>query len=146
MGEVFLNLLILALVVPFSNQATKAKQSEAKTYIGAMNRAQQAYYLENNKFSSEISDLGIGINDETENYQYQVNNDGNPKKTVATARAKNDSLRSYTGAVFIIKSPDGFDTTTAVICQTNQPSQIPPGTPELIGDEIQCSSGSSKLY
>ena len=59
-------------------------QSEAKTYIGSMNRAQQAYYLENGDFATEarmitiadadeaLSVLGLGITPNTENYSYAI--------------------------------------------------------------------------
>jgi type II secretion system protein G len=51
--------ILAAIALPsFLNQANKAKQSEAKTYVGSMNRGQQAYFLENDTFvgddSSEI--------------------------------------------------------------------------------------------
>jgi len=38
--------ILAAIALPsFLNQAAKARQSEAKTYVGSANRAQQAYYL-----------------------------------------------------------------------------------------------------
>lgn len=49
-------------------QANKAKESEAKQYVGAMNRAQQAFFLENNQFGSDLDKLGLGIKSNTENY------------------------------------------------------------------------------
>jgi type IV pilus assembly protein PilA len=64
--------ILSAIALPsFLSQANKAKQSEAKTYVGAMNKGQQAYYTENSKFqASDISALGIGINPNTVNYTY----------------------------------------------------------------------------
>ncbi|MGB7084463.1 MAG: type IV pilin-like G/H family protein, partial [Phormidesmis sp.] len=54
--------ILSAIALPsFLNQANKAKQSEAKTYVGSMNRAQQAYYLERGAFTGTITDLGLGI-------------------------------------------------------------------------------------
>ena len=57
--------ILSAIALPsFLNQANKAKQSEAKTYVGSMNRAQQAYYLENDSFvdsTGNFGDLGLGI-------------------------------------------------------------------------------------
>ncbi|HIK54809.1 MAG TPA: prepilin-type N-terminal cleavage/methylation domain-containing protein, partial [Synechococcales cyanobacterium M55_K2018_004] len=39
--------ILSAIALPsFLNQANKARQSEASTYVGSMNRGQQAYYLE----------------------------------------------------------------------------------------------------
>src|SRR6476620_8630709 len=65
--------ILSAIALPsFLNQANKAKQSEAKTYVGSMNRAQQAYYLENTAFSNSIGQLGLGIATQTVNYQYSA--------------------------------------------------------------------------
>ena len=41
--------ILSAIALPsFLNQANKARQAEAETYVGSMNRAQQAEYLEEN--------------------------------------------------------------------------------------------------
>jgi hypothetical protein len=37
-----------------------------------MNRAPQAYYLENTAFTTSIDELGVGIQQQTENYQYII--------------------------------------------------------------------------
>jgi|GEM_PF-7026469 hypothetical protein len=39
------------------NLKKKTAQSEGRTYLGSMLRAQQAYFLENHKFSSNLKDL-----------------------------------------------------------------------------------------
>ncbi|MGB5916292.1 MAG: type IV pilin-like G/H family protein, partial [Phormidesmis sp.] len=48
---IIIGILSASALPSFLNQANKAKQSEAKTYTGSMNRAQQAYYLENSEFT-----------------------------------------------------------------------------------------------
>ncbi|MEQ9624886.1 protein kinase domain-containing protein [Coleofasciculus chthonoplastes] len=50
------------------NQQVNVNESEAKMYLGAMNRAQQAYRLENNEFANSIEDLGLGIKTKTDHY------------------------------------------------------------------------------
>jgi type IV pilus assembly protein PilA len=65
--------ILSALALPsFLNQANKAQQSEAKTYIGSMNRAQQAEYSERGNFTTDISILGLGITPETNHYIYTI--------------------------------------------------------------------------
>ena len=76
--------ILSAIALPsFLNQANRARQSEAQTYAGSVNRAQQAFYLENNRFASPASDefadsgealaaLGLGIAEDTDNYIYQI--------------------------------------------------------------------------
>ncbi len=67
--------ILAAIALPsFLNQANKAKQSEAKTYVGSANRAQQAYYLENNTFAQagQFTQLGLGVATTTTNYEYTI--------------------------------------------------------------------------
>ena len=116
--------ILSAIALPsFLNQANKARQSEAKTYIGSMNRAQQAYYLENSEFTNDIPALGLGIAQATDNYSYVVdstqglsNGVTNQAKTVDA----NSSVKAYVGGVKI-GSVSGTNeaTTLAVLCEAN---------------------------
>lgn len=66
--------IISAIALPsVLNQASKAKQVEAKTYISTMNRAQQLYYLENFSFTNSIDSLELGLSNQTNNYDYIIN-------------------------------------------------------------------------
>jgi hypothetical protein len=48
----FIFLILLAIALPsFLNQVGKARGSEAKSILGTINRAQQAFQLENGSFS-----------------------------------------------------------------------------------------------
>ncbi|PSB25635.1 type IV pilin-like G/H family protein [Stenomitos frigidus] len=118
--------ILSAIALPsFLNQANKAKESESKQYIGSMNRSQQAYYLEKNTFSSDVSLLGLGIKTDTTNYTYaivgqtdkQVANTSYPKFTT--------TLRAHTGGVgvgFTTGATTGEATTLAVLCQSVKPT------------------------
>ncbi|MBH8566586.1 type IV pilin-like G/H family protein [Nostoc sp. CENA67] len=131
---------------PESNQTT----SDGKVYIGTINRAQQAYYLEYGKFSPTLGQLQIGIKPETENYRFRILNQGNQnqsKMTVSTATAKKPELKSYTGVVFTQKV-QGELLTQAAICETDKPSTIPPVTPKIPVKEsqaVECPRGSHLL-
>jgi type II secretory pathway pseudopilin PulG len=137
-----------AQVSDLQSQVNRAQQSEGKQYVGSMNRVQQAYYLENQKFANEINELGIGIKPETENYRYRIVPQGNSTQSVMmTAQAKRPELRSYTGAVFVVKD-NNENLTIAAICETDQPSSTPPAmpiAPSNIKTPIQCPSGSHRL-
>jgi type IV pilus assembly protein PilA len=53
--------ILAAIALPsMLNQANKAKEAGAKTALGAVNRAQQAYQLEQNTFSGTFDGLKIG--------------------------------------------------------------------------------------
>ena len=64
----------LLAAIGYSSFLSEAN-SEAKQYIGTMNRAQQAFYIENDKFADELSKLDIRIDSETENYSYSIDAD-----------------------------------------------------------------------
>jgi type IV pilus assembly protein PilA len=65
--------ILSAIALPsFLNQANKARESEGKQYAGSMNRGQQTRYLENQEFTGNIEDLGLGIQTQTTNYTYKV--------------------------------------------------------------------------
>ncbi len=138
--------ILAAIALPsFLNQASKARQSEAKTYVGSMNRAQQSYYLEKQQFAPNLTSLAVGIAQTTENYGYgafrnaskttgtgtQVSvgvygisnataNSGagtNPDTIVGVASS---ALKSYVGGVSV-STPTGSNeaTTLASLCETN---------------------------
>ncbi|MGC1307625.1 MAG: type IV pilin-like G/H family protein [Phormidesmis sp.] len=100
--------ILSAIALPsFLNQANKAKQSEAKTYIGSMNRAQQAYYMENGTMATNerFAQLGLGIKAQTDSYDYRIA-DGTPAAAgdptnyvAATAAPRQDPLKVYAGGV-----------------------------------------------
>ncbi|MEH2269281.1 MAG: type IV pilin-like G/H family protein [Nostoc sp.] len=111
--------ILSAIALPsFLNQANKAKQSEAKQYTGSMNRAQQAYLLENGNFTSTMDQLGLGIRTQTENYIYGVN--GNTTLVANNAISLKGTLKSYQGVVvksIVLSTSEA--TTLAVLCQSN---------------------------
>jgi len=138
------------------DQSNKAKQSEAKTYVGAMNRGQQAYYLEKEKWGQNVDALGIGIKFETENYRYNtqavssiktVNIKNYPGITVQTGIARKEGLKSYLGVVYLSNVASGNDTSTInLLCESNEPTTKEIGLPKFDGKKIQCPDGYSDLY
>ena len=99
--------ILSAIALPtFLGQANKARVSGAKTNLGAINRAQQTYRIENGSFSSSLSNLDIGVSD-TDDYEFSVNSGGSDS-TEAQASTIGDSsadLNDYVGCVS--KNDDG---------------------------------------
>ncbi|MEH2049605.1 type IV pilin-like G/H family protein [Nostoc sp.] len=114
--------ILSAIALPsFLNQANKAKQSEAKTYVGSMNRAQQAYYLENTTFSTSIGSLGLGIATQTVNYQYSAAllSGGSVVSNLAQVILATAPLKSYIGIVEVTTQQATSEATTvAVLCES----------------------------
>jgi len=129
------------------NQATNRPEVEGKQIIGTINRAQQAYYLEYQRFSTTIEQLGLGIKPETENYLYRIVPQGKQTQSViSTAVAKKPELRSYTSITFARKIK-GETLTDMAICETDKPSNklpLPPKVPSN-SQEVKCPAGSHLL-
>ncbi|MCC5656891.1 type IV pilin-like G/H family protein [Nostoc sp. XA010] len=120
--------ILSAIALPsFLNQANKAKQSEAKTYVGSMNRAQQAFYLEQNKFAAQgdFGSLGLGIATETSNYKYTISGGGTTSPSQVTNQAETvlpaAPLKNYIGGVGVAtQSATSEATTIAILCENEK--------------------------
>ncbi|NET28205.1 type IV pilin-like G/H family protein [Okeania sp. SIO1I7] len=116
--------ILSAIALPsFLNQANKAKQSEAKTYIGSMNKAQQAFYAEKTTFSTDIVALGVGIKTQTTNYTYECTQSGLDGGVCHGQGINTAALRSYGGSVYLLTA-GGDTTTTSLLCETTGPGEI----------------------
>lgn len=115
-----------------------ASPSPAKLYVGTMNRAQQAYYLEWDNFASELEDLGVDIPAATDDYRYEVQS-VEPERVVNVAIAQG-SGRSVIGAVYVMG-----DTMQAVVCEALEPGSVELSAPTLEGDTLTCPSGTREI-
>lgn len=140
---------VVSLQDMLKKQAKKARQSEGRTYVGAMNRANQAYYLENNKFATNLQELQLGIKSESDNYIFKVVPQANQDKSVMNiAQAKTKGLQSYVGLVYLVETNNRESTTVTKLCETSQALSQPPKMPSIpkkSSEEIQCPSGFKSL-
>lgn len=119
--------ILSAIALPsFLNQANKARQSEAKQNVGSMNRAQQAYYLEKSTFGTTLSDLGLGIKSQTDNYKYEISSITSGTNTGITNQAglvtSTAPIKSYIGGVNVSTIGATSEATTlAVLCEAKKP-------------------------
>ena len=142
--------LLLAIALPsFINQTNQVKASEGRTYTGSMNRAQQAYFLEAEQFSESVADLGLGIADGTENYQFQITMlDDLAVRNVALP--KDASGTTYAGFVWIATLDDGSRLSMAQICEGPYSSEPPPTIelpllPAVADVPLTCPAGFTLL-
>ena len=125
--------------------ASLAMQREGETYIGAINRGHQAFFLEKEYFTNKLKDLGLGIGSESENYKYQIVVLDNKKAVQTTALAKVDNLKSYTGLVYITKSSEmNEDISLYLICESLKPTRRMPPKFKLSSDPT-CPEGYINL-
>ena len=121
--------ILAAIALPsFLNQANKAKQSEAKQYVGTLMRSQQAYYLEKAAFATDIDALGRPIVEKTENYDYKMADGDIADATGPTATVNmhgaslKPALKSYVGGVALAKVTATSEATTgALLCEAKEP-------------------------
>jgi len=108
--------ILSAIALPsFLSQANKAKQSEGKQYVSSINKAQQAYFAENTKFSDSVTTLGIGLKTQTSNYTYSIGLAGGGA-TGAASPATGSPLKSYAGAVGLVSAGEA-KTTSSILCE-----------------------------
>ncbi len=126
-------------VVTLPEPATSAPV--AIQYISVLAQAQQRYFLQTGSFASSLEELGIAGIMETQQYRYKLEPLGDEEGIAIMAEPKESGIQSYTGVVLAAEDGTERETITA-ICQSNQPSDIPP-IPTLLNGQIQCSPDSS---
>ncbi|HEY9705993.1 MAG TPA: type IV pilin-like G/H family protein [Allocoleopsis sp.] len=131
-GFTFIELLIIIMILgilaaialpSFLSQAGKGKQSEARTYIGTINKGEQAYYQENKKFAFTIEDLKVGIRTASINYNYHLKVINKGTNAIAVGYSSQTpagtALKNYVGFVSLIISKDNPKnvTSSAILCE-----------------------------
>jgi type IV pilus assembly protein PilA len=114
--------ILAAIALPsFLNQANKAKQSEAKQYVGTLVRTQQAYYLENTEFTTSLDALGKPVATDTTNYSYTMTAAATNSTAVAVlGTAKKTALKGYAGASWISNGGASSEATSfGSVCEAN---------------------------
>jgi type IV pilus assembly protein PilA len=111
--------ILAAIALPsFLNQAAKARQSEGSTYVGTLNRSQQAYYVENAKFAPDLATLKAGVPVETDSFKYTSTGTANEATNLADTKA--DALKSFKGQVKLNPVSQQAD---AILCITETAGQ-----------------------
>ena len=138
--------VLVAIALPsLLDSSTKAKEAEARVYVSTINKGEQAYYTEKEKFSSSIAELGVGIRTASVNYNYHVKviNNGTKNAVVigySTLTPTGEShikstnplvrrppLKNYVGFVSLIPSKDNSKkvTSSAIVCE-QKTAGVPP--------------------
>jgi type IV pilus assembly protein PilA len=106
--------VLAAIALPsFLNQIGKARGSEAKSNLGVINRAQQAYRLENQTFAGALTNLDAQISPKF--YDYTPTGGQYTTKTVTATTTGNSDLKVYASGV----SQSALDNTIKnILCET----------------------------
>ena len=110
-GFTLIELLVVILILSFLaalawpmmlHHSAKAREAKALNLVGAMNRAQNYFYLTNNRFATSLEELGfahITQDDTFHAYSIQVAT-GNIPLSKVTAVPTDPTLKGYTGLVY----------------------------------------------
>jgi len=140
--------ILAAIALPsLLGQVSKAKQAEAKNYVGSVNRAQQAFFLENQIFATTLGALQAGIKSQTDNFSYVI-----PPTTSAgsfvqiNAVARKTALKSYYGATYtaVGDAATSEALTLAVACESVAPTTTAPGA-ITAANATGCQTGYTTL-
>jgi hypothetical protein len=113
---------------------------EARAYLGSINRSQQAYYLENSRFSSSLEELQRYDIESIVAYEYSVQ--GNDQFAIQYGISRRDDLKSYVGAVTLNNIGDEY-TTTSILCENLQLGPSRPAAPTVLeGNQLVCAPGT----
>ena len=133
--------VLAAIALPnLLGQVGKARESEAKTALGSLNRAQQAYYLEKSKFydgSNFNGALGVAPGGEFYSFSNATASTGaSPAKfTADAADPANDGTRDFASAVTYNGGTFGTMLCVATSKDTTK------GTPSVTTDGATCTGG-----
>lgn len=144
--------ILSAIALPsFLNQAAKGRQTEAKTYVGTLNRTQQGYYAENGSFAPNLSAMSQPVPDSTTNYKYtvvtaQTTLSGTNAKVVSQGvpTTSAGAVSGYIGGVFLVSNvgANSEANTSAVLCGTKKPQAANTDIsdiPALNGGQAECT-------
>ena len=114
--------VLAAVALPnLLGQVGKARESEAKTTVGAVNRAQQGYHFERQTFAPATTNIetagnALGVVVDPEYYSYTIAANGGTDAQVETSTLDgvNDGVRNYEGG--IVYASDAYVT---VVCQSD---------------------------
>jgi type IV pilus assembly protein PilA len=117
--------ILASLAIPtFLNQTFKAKQTEAKIYVSAINTAQKDYFTEKTTLAPNLAALALDILPNTENYNYTVSTA--PQSAIADAASVKPRLKAYVGQVYMyieVSSVNEINVTAlSVICEARNPT------------------------
>uniref|UniRef100_B8HX20 Type 4 prepilin-like protein n=1 Tax=Cyanothece sp. (strain PCC 7425 / ATCC 29141) TaxID=395961 RepID=B8HX20_CYAP4 len=117
--------ILAAIALPsMLNQASRARLAGAQNVAGAVNRAQQAYRLENTSFANDLTSLAIGT-PSAQGYVVPAVTGNATKGQVQLAALDGQTDKSVTGCA----TADTAGTTTTSVTWTTAPSATAPTCP-----------------
>lgn len=144
--------ILAAIALPsFLNQAAKARGAEAKSNVGAMNRAQQSYFLEKQTFTNNVDDLGLSMKNSTDNFSYSASGATLGSAVTNFGTSRKADIKSYVGGTYYTAGATtgtGTAATTAqgststILCEAKTIGLTPAAAPT---DKNTCATTTSQI-
>lgn len=131
--------VLAAVALPnLLSQVGKARESEGKTTVGSINRAQQAYHFERQTFANGVTltnaQNALGVVVDPEFYTYSISGtDANAQVLAINSNAVNDGTRNYGGGISY--SSGAYST---ILCQSDEVG----GSATAATNAASCSNGT----
>ena len=123
------------------NQTSKARQTEAKTLLGSMNRAQQTYRYENGSFTNDLSLLDVTFTEEYYNYSVdQVNGSASVTHQAIAGATYNQDLKDYASGVYYFANTTRLST---IVCEANSVTGTASASIDI--NVADCDSNSTQI-
>jgi type IV pilus assembly protein PilA len=150
--------ILAAVALPnFLSQSAKAKQSEAKQYITAVNRTQQAYRTDNTVFADSFDKLALGTvkgdaatsltGSSTTNFNYKLVTFVADQAT-AQADSRDTSLKSYSAGIVRFNNPANLPVVASAACENIATGIAPAVVPTIdvtaAAGGVTCVVGTTK--
>ena len=129
--------VLAAVALPnLLGQVGKARETEGKNGIGAVNRAQQAYHFEKQNFAAPVLAVGdldsnnlLGVIVTSDYYTFATSNTSTDDTTVTTTardgqNGTKDGIRMYSGSVLFDPATSVY---TSAVCQGDKVGDAAPG-------------------
>ncbi|MBD2106849.1 type IV pilin-like G/H family protein [Nodosilinea sp. FACHB-13] len=137
---VILGVLATVALPSFLNQAARSKQARALKYVGTINRAQQAFFVEHSRFATSTDELGFARENAPPDYTYTMTAGGTGLEITSTqAIPINPALRGYAGLVFATVDSSGLARLGTAICQGST-AGVPAPTPITVAGQVQIAN------
>lgn len=137
------------LVQLYERSEQNSLQLQSQSFVSAMNRSQQAYYLEYSEFARNLSLLQVGLPQSTDGYRYGVAQIADDH-VINRAVPLRDGLADYVRIAYLTPIADGGVTSATLLCEA-EPGNPSPNTaiaftpPTQASEDATCPDGWSTL-
>jgi prepilin-type N-terminal cleavage/methylation domain-containing protein len=126
--------ILAAIALPsFLNQTSKAKQTEAKTYVATIGKTQQAYYTEKTTFAPTLTYLSLGTPATTDNYGYSTSatSSATTSSAPSVGTSTKTTLKSYSGQIYVFADSNSQQVSNSIVCEAQNPAAAAAGSPSV---------------